>query len=310
MRVLITCPPMLGLMEEFYPLFSVKDIEVDCPAVVQTLSVEELKKLLPRYDAWIIGDDPANEEVFKAGRAGRLKAAVKWGVGVDNVDFSAAKSLGIPIANTPNMFGMEVADIAMGYVVGLARQSYAIDRAVRSGNWSKPAGISLSEKTVALIGFGSIGHQTAKRLIAADMKVIVYDPKVDISKKNNAVELAVWPERLDEADFIVLTCALTAQNRHMLNSQTLGLSKPGVRIVNVARGPLIDEAALIDCLRSGQVHSAALDVFEIEPLPVNSSLRKFEQCIFGTHNASNTVDAVRRASHQAISLLFDFLGVG
>jgi D-3-phosphoglycerate dehydrogenase / 2-oxoglutarate reductase len=94
-----------------------------------------------------------------------------------------------------------------------------------------------------------------------------------------------------------------------LNAQTLVKAKPGVRIVNVARGPLIDETALIAALASGQVHSAALDVFEVEPLPTDSPLRQFEQCIFGSHNGSNTVDAVRRASKKAISLLFDFLGV-
>jgi D-3-phosphoglycerate dehydrogenase len=94
-----------------------------------------------------------------------------------------------------------------------------------------------------------------------------------------------------------------------LNSEIFSKVKHGVRIVNVARGPLVDEQALIDALSSGQVHSAALDVFEVEPLPLDSSLRNFEQCIFGSHNGSNTVDAVHRASQQAIALLFDFLGV-
>ncbi|MFN6035371.1 MAG: NAD(P)-dependent oxidoreductase, partial [Dolichospermum sp.] len=107
----------------------------------------------------------------------------------------------------------------------------------------------------------------------------------------------------------VLTCALTPDNWHILNKKTLALAKRGLRIVNVARGPLIDEVALAEALASGQVHSVALDVFEVEPLPEESPLRQFEQCIFGSHNASNTVDAVHRASERAIALLFDFLGV-
>lgn len=308
-QVLITCPPMLRLIEEFKPLFTAKAIKIYCPDVVQTLSVEELKSLVPQYDGWIIGDDPANREVFTAGKAGKLKAAVKWGVGVDNVDFIAAKELGIPITNTPQMFGAEVADIAMGYVIALARQTFMIDRGVREGQWLKPSGISLANKTVALIGFGDIGRNTAKRLLAADMKVIAYDPYFKVALGLEAVESALWPERLEEADFIVLTCALTPENKRMLNQEVFAKVKPGIRIVNVARGPLIDEVALNAALVSGQVHSAALDVFEVEPLPPDSPLLNYEQCIFGSHNGSNTVDAVRRASEKAISLLFDFLGV-
>lgn len=308
-RVLVTCPPMLGLIDEFRHLFSEKAIDIYCPPVKQTLSVEELKELLPQFDGWIIGDDPANAEVFKAGHQGKLKAAVKWGVGVDNVDFKAAKELGIPITNTPRMFGGEVADVAVGYVIGLARQTFQIDREVRKGHWIKPSGISLAGKTVALVGFGDIGRNTAKRLLAFDLKVIAYDPYFQAQDDLNQVQSSVWPNRLEEADFVVLTCALTPDNYHLLNADIFAKVKPAVKIVNVARGPLIDELALIDALSSGKVHSAALDVFEIEPLPLDSPLRSFEQCIFGSHNGSNTVDAVHRASHQAIQLLFSFLGV-
>lgn len=309
MKILVTCPPMIGLIEEFKPLFTAKGIEVDCPEVVQTLSVEELKTLVPQYDAWIIGDDPANQDVFAAGKAGKLRAAVKWGVGVDNVDFVAAKELDIPVTNTPRMFGGEVADIAMGYVTALARETFIIDRGVREGKWLKPSGISLGGKTVALVGFGDIGRSTAKRLLAADMQVIAYDPYFQPASGLEAVQSAQWAERIEEADFIVLTCALTKDNWHMLNAETLAQAKHGVRVVNVARGPLIDEAALAQALASGQVHSAALDVFEVEPLPTDSPLRQYERCIFGSHNGSNTVDGVRRASEKAVSLLFDFLGV-
>ena len=308
-RVLVTCPPMLGLIDEFRHFFSEKGIDIYCPPVKQTLSVEELKELLPQFDGWIIGDDPANAEVFKAGRQGKLKAAVKWGVGVDNVDFKAAKELGIPITNTPRMFGGEVADVAIGYVIGLARQTFWIDREVRKGNWIKPSGISLAGKTVALVGFGDIGRNTAKRLLAFDLNVIAYDPYFQAQDDLSKVESSIWPERVEEADFIVLTCALTSDNYHLLNADIFAKVKPAVKIVNVARGPLIDESALIDALSSGKIHSAALDVFEVEPLPLDSPLRSFEQCIFGSHNGSNTVDAVHRASQQAIALLFDFLGM-
>jgi D-3-phosphoglycerate dehydrogenase len=112
---------------------------------------------------------------------------------------------------------------------------------------------------------------------------------------------------VQEADFLAFTCSLNAHNRHMLDAAVLARCKPGVRVVNVARGPLIDEPALVAALQSGHVAAAALDVFEVEPLPADSPLRAMPQCIFGSHNGSNTRDAVRRASQEAMSRLFGFL---
>ena len=179
MKVLVTCPPMLRNLDEFRPRFEERAIDVAAPTVVQTLTEPELIELLPGCDGWIIGDDPATRAVFAAGKAGRLKAAVKWGVGVDNVDLEAAGELGIPIANTPCMFGKEVADLAMGYVTALAREFVAIDRGVRGGGWPKPTGISLEGRTVALVGYGDIGRNTARRLLAAEMRVLAYDPVLE-----------------------------------------------------------------------------------------------------------------------------------
>ncbi len=308
MKVLVTCPPMLGMIDSFRPIFEQHGVELTAPRVVQTLSVEELTLLVPQHDGWIIGDDPATHEVFTAGKLGHLKAAVKWGVGVDNVDFAACKELGIPIVNTPNMFGSEVADIAMGYVIALARETFEIDRSVRAGEWPKPRGISLAGKTVALIGLGDIGKATAKRLLAADMRVIAYDPNVQ-AEPQLAVKIATWPEYIEEADFIVTTCSLTPSSRHMVDASALDAAKAGVRIVNVGRGSVVCELDLVAALQSGKVYSAALDVFENEPLPLDSPLRQHPHCVFGSHNASNTVDAVERTSHIAIQRLFSYLGV-
>ena len=308
-RVLITCPPMLGRINEFIPRFQRARVEISLPSVVQTLSVPELVALVPEHDGWIIGDDPATKEVFSAGKAGRLRAAMKWGVGVDNVDFTAAKECQIQIANTPNMFGTEVADVATCYVIGLARSLFVIDRQVRQGQWPKPAGMSLQGKTVGLIGYGDVGRNVARRLAALDMSVIVYDPILIGDGTDCEFPCQTWPDAIAQADFLIFTCALTPQNLHMLNAETLKLAKQGVRIVNVARGPLIDEAALVEALSTGRVAAAALDVFEEEPLPKESPLRRFDQCIFGTHNGSNTQEAVRRASEMAIDRLFEFLGI-
>ena len=308
MKVLVTCPPMLGMIEEFRQLFESRGVDLTPAKVVQILSEDELCALLPQFDGWIIGDDPATRRVFAAGQAGQLKAAVKWGIGVDNVDFAACQDLGIPITNCPNMFGAEVADVGMSYLGALARETFIIDRGVRDGRWPKPRGISLAGRTLGLIGLGDIGRNLARRALAADMKVVAYDPFYT-GLQADGIERAAWPARIGEADFLAFTCALTANNRHMLNAATLALTKPGVRLVNVARGPLFDEAALFAALESGHVHSAALDVFEVEPLPAASPLRRLTQTIFGSHNGSNSADAVRRCSHFAIDKLLGYLKV-
>ena len=307
MKILVTCPPMLGMIDSFSSIFEKYGVEVTAPKVVQTLSVAELKDLVPKHDGWIIGDDPATRSVFEAGKRGKLRAAVKWGIGVDNVDFSACKDLDIPIINTPYMFGAEVSDIAIGYVIGLARETFRIDRGIRDGNWPKLRGVSLAGKSVALIGYGDVGKNAAKRMLASDMKVVAYDPYSKPVNQISDLQHEEWPRRIEEADFIVITCSLTESSKHMIDEKLLKKVKPGVRLVNVGRGPVIDELALESALRSGRVYSAALDVFEVEPLPIGSYLREHPRCIFGSHNASNTADAVLRTSNIAIEKLMQFL---
>lgn len=309
LKVIITCPPMIRSIDTVRPLFKQYNVDLHTPDVIQIMPVDELLKTIPQFDGWIIGDDPATREVLTIAKTGKLKAAVKWGVGVDNVDFEAAKDLNIPIINTPGMFGKEVADIALGYVIALARNTFYIDNEVKSGRWPKPVGISLAGKTAALIGFGDIGSNVAKRLLACDMRVIVYDPFYKPKTGLESVEPHSFPDKIIEADFIIVTCALTKTSLHIINSDMFSKFKKGIRIVNVARGPVIDEKALAAALKNGVVHSAALDVFEIEPLPLNSPLREFPHCILGSHNGSNTIDAVMRTNVLATKTLFKFLGI-
>lgn len=306
-NILVTCPPMLGLIDEFSGDFDAHGLDVTPAKVTQVLSEDELVALVPDFDGWIIGDDPATARVVNAAVGGKLKAAVKWGVGVDNVDFAAFRDAGVPVENTPDVFGGEVADVALTYLLGLARETYFIDREIRANNgWPKPSGISIAGRTVGLVGFGDIGSQTAKRLLACGARIIVYDPAFK-PVEGLDVETADWPARLDEADFLVFTCPLNDATRHMFNDDTIGRLKRGVRVVNVARGPVIKETALVHGLESGIVHSAALDVFEVEPMTAGNPLRQFEQCIFGSHNGSNSADAVRRVSRIAIEKIAGFL---
>ena len=298
---------MLGMISAFNDNAAEMGMELVPARVTQTLSETELRQRLPEMDGWIIGDDPATRSVFEAGCQGRLRAAVKWGIGVDNVDFQACRDLGIPITNTPGTFGNEVADIALGYVIGLARHTFEIDRGVRAGQWPKPCGLSLAGRTAALIGYGDIGRQTARRLMAVGMEVNAYDPVARQENAHDGVRILPWPEDLATADVVVVTCALTPSSHHLLDAAAFAAMKPGVRIVNVGRGPVVDQDALEDALAKCHVHSAALDVFEEEPLSKDSPLHLHPSCIFGSHNASNTVDGVRRTSLKALHKLSGFL---
>ncbi len=307
-NVLLTCPPMIANVDALGDKLKSVGIELTIPNFVQTMSEQELIELTPKFDGWIIGDDPATSRVFQAGAAGRLRAAVKWGIGVDNIDFAGAARVGIPIANTPAVFNEEVADIALGYTIALARQTHLVDRAVRQGEWPKPTGISLRGKQAALIGFGNIGRALARRLKAVGFQINAYDPNFcEDSETKDVVTHKQWPEGIGEADYILLTCALNEHTLHILNSDIFSACKPGVRIVNVSRGALIEESHLLNALDEGIVHSAALDVLECEPPQADASILKLDKCVFGSHNASNTREAVIRASHTAIDTLVGFL---
>lgn len=305
MKILVTCPPMLGQIEALRPEFSQRGWQVTAPEVRQTLSVEALCELVPKHHGWIIGDDPANAAVVSAGAQGALKAAVKWGIGTDNVDFGAFSKAGIPVANTPGMFDDEVADIALGYLIGLARQTFAIHESVKRGEWPKPAGVSLAGKTLALVGYGDIGAAFARRALACGLRLNIYDPRFPPGGESapEGAQFMAWPQGLGDSDFICFTCALTKSSFHMFNADTIRACKAGARVINVARGPLIDEPALIEALQRGHIDSVALDVFEEEPLPASSPLRDNPRNIFGSHNASNTHEAVMRTSLRAIKLL-------
>ena len=307
MKILITCPPMLGKLGELEQELQDQGLELILPEVKQTMSEEQLAELLPLVDGWIAGDDPATEGVLTIGAAGRLRAVVKWGVGIDNIDVDACHKLGLKFSHTPAMFGDEVADLALCYVIALAREVISIHQGVVDGGWPKPSGISLKSKVVGVIGHGDIGKNVCKRLNAIGMKIVAYDPLIEHAEEY--IDLRVWPSGIEDCDFLVFTCALNQNTYQMLNEEILSLCKDGVRIVNVARGGLIDESAMEKALDNGKVHSVALDVFEIEPLRHDSPLRLSSKNIFGSHNASNTLDAVERTNERAVTQLLNHLRI-
>lgn len=304
-RVLITCPPMLNTIEHCQERFKAENLEITTPKIVQQLTEDELCDIIADFDGVIAGDDPFTAKVLETGLKGRLKVLAKWGIGVDAIDLEAAKNLGIYTSNTPDVFGDEVADVALGYLLLLSRQLHKIDTAVRQGEWIKIQGTSLSDKTAGIIGVGSIGKAIALRCQAVGMKLLGYDVREIDPNFCNILNLkqVELEDLFKNSDCILLACNLNPSNHHLLNEKAFKMMKDGVWLVNVARGPIIDEKALVSALKTGKVAKAALDVFESEPLTKDNPLVKFDQVILGSHNSSNTKEAVLKVNQKAIDNL-------
>jgi len=304
-RILVTAPPMLLSLESCQERFQQENLEIVAPNVVQQLSEAELCEQIADFDGVIAGDDPFTAKVLETGCQGRLKVVAKWGIGVDGIDLKAAKRLGLYTSNTPNVFGNEVADVALGYTILIARQLHKIDTAVRQGEWLKIQGTSLAGKTAGIIGVGSIGQGIARRYQVLGLNLLGYDVRpIDPNFcKETGLKQVDLEELFATSDCIVLCCNLTAENHHLLNEKAFKAMKDGVWVINVARGGLISEKALISALEQGKVGAVALDVFESEPLSRDNPLTQFEQVICGSHNSSNTLEAVLRVNQKAIDNL-------
>lgn len=305
-KVLVSCPPMLKMIDRFKDDFKKYEIDFDVVETVQTLTEDEIKKILPKYDGWILGDDPANEEVLRVGKTGKLKAIVKWGVGTDNVNFDAAQNLNIKATNTPGMFGDEVSDVAIAYLLGLARHTYYIDRNVRQGEWPKPAGSSLKNKCLGIVGLGDIGKNIAKKASVFGLSLIGWDPFIEPKLKELHQEKN-WPNGLEKCDFIIFSCSLNDRTKYMFNNSLKNKIKKKISVINVSRGQLIDEKFLEELINENLLQGLAMDVFETEPPNISDRIFSFENSIFGSHNASNTIEAVEKTSVVAIKYIGEML---
>jgi D-3-phosphoglycerate dehydrogenase len=245
-------------------------------------------------------------------KAERLRVIGRAGTGVDNVDLDAATQKGVVVMNTPGGNAVSVAEHTLALLLALARRIPQADALMKQGRWEKKKleGMELRGKTLGLIGLGQIGSDVARLAKAFEMKIVAYDPYVSsLMAAELGVKLVKIEEVFKSADFVSLHCSATPETRHLLNARTLGLAQPGLRVVNCARGELINEVDLLAALESGVVAGAALDVFETEP-PKDSKLVNHPSVIATPHIAGSTEEAQEIVGIRIAEQVRDFLITG
>jgi D-3-phosphoglycerate dehydrogenase len=310
LRVLLSAPYIIPIFDRFRYLFEEAGIEVEIADVEERLSEDELMKYAGRIDGTICGDDPYSKAVIMA-FAPRMKVISKWGTGIDSIDLEAATEHEIKVCNTPGAFTEPVADTVMEYVLIFARKGPWMDRQIKAGKWEKIPGVSLSERTLGVIGVGKIGRAILRRAESFGMKLLGNDiveiPEDFLSKVG--VEMVSFSDLLSRADFISLNCDLNPSSHHLINSEAFSKMKPEAVMINTSRGAVVDERALVNALQNELIAGAALDVYEDEPLPSDSPLLNFDNVLLGSHNANSSPKAWERVHWNTLRNLFSGLGI-
>jgi D-3-phosphoglycerate dehydrogenase len=275
--------------------------------------VAGLKAALGEADALIVRSGTQVTAEILDGQT-RLKAIARAGVGVDNIDVAAATRQGIVVMNTPGGNTVSTAEHALALMLALSRNVAKADASLKGGKWdrTKFTGTQLEGKTLGIVGLGRVGQAVARRALGFEMRVVGFDPFLSAER---AAELGIesvphlhelWPQ----CDYITLHTPLTPETRNVVNAEAMAAMRPGVRIINCARGGLIDEAALIAALDSGKVAGAAIDVFEPEPPPTDLPILHHKNVLVTPHLGASTEEAQVAVAVEAARLLIDFLNRG
>ena len=308
--ILMTAPYMIPFMDRFKPVLETYGLDVITPDVNERMEESDLLNYAGQFDGTICGDDRYTESVIRA-CSPRLKVISKWGTGVDSIDAEACSRYGIKLGRTLNAFTTPVADTVLGYMLAFARRQPWMDKEMKSGKWEKIPGKTLSECTLGVIGVGNIGKAVARRARAFGMKVYGTDI-VDVDHvfvNETGIEMTDLHFLLSNSDFISINCDLNPTSHHLITHDTLSLVRPNAVLINTARGPIVDEPALIGALQSKRLAGAALDVFEHEPLPLDSPLLKMDNVMLAPHNSNSSPEAWERVHWNTIKNLLDGLGI-
>ena len=267
------------------------------------ITPEELPNVLPLYDGMVVRSRTKVRQPL-IDVCPHLKVIVRGGVGLDTIDADYARSKGITVMNTPMASSASVAELAIGYMFALARSIYQATRSMKAEKWEKKSfeGDEIGGKTLGLVGIGNIGKEVARRASALGMRVVAYDPYV---KEASGVRLVTLDELVSTSDYISLHLPKTSESAGMIGKEQFEKMKNGVRIINCARGGIIDEAALYDALVAGKVAGAALDVHAAEP-PTDWRLMKLPNVIGSPHIGAATHEAQGRVGAEVADKLIEF----
>lgn len=286
--------------------------QADTQVHIETgLNEDQLCQIVGKYDALLIrSSTTVTEKVLEAGK--NLKVVGRAGIGVDNVDIPAATARGVIVMNTPDANATTTAELTLAHMLSLSRNLPVADRSIRAGKWERASlmGAEMAHKTLAIFGFGTIGRIVAQRGLGLKMHVIAHDPFVtDEVFKEYGVDPVAFDDLIKQADYLTLHCPMNDKTRGIVGAEKIASMKKGARIINCARGGLIDEAALYDALKSGHLAGAALDVYEHEP-PKDSPLLKLDNIVFTPHLGASTYEAQVAVSVEIARQTITFLNTG
>lgn len=307
-RILVSAAYLQPHIDQFRSIFEAHDAEILLPEVHERLSEDELLGLVGDIDGVVAGDDRFSRRVIEKA-VPRLKVISKWGTGIDAFDHEACREFGVAIRNTPDAFTDPVADSVLGYILCFSRKLCWMDQQMKSGVWDKIPGRALNECTLGIIGVGRIGKAIASRANGFGMTILgndLDDMPADFLAETG-IEMVSKEQLLRGVDFVTLNCDLNPTSQHLMSSEEFALMKPSAVIINLARGPIIDETSLVQALQSGNIAGAAMDVFEEEPLPTNSPLRGMDNVLLAPHNSNSSPKAWARVHENTLNNLFAVL---
>ena len=309
-RALVTAPPILPKIFNYKNLFDKKSVEIVIPPyeVVECLYENELVELLKNIDCILCGDDKITENVLI--QAKRLKVISKWGTGIDSIDKDAAENPGIKVLRVKDIFSEPVSDTVLAYILLFARKIIEKNQIVKNNKWKKTESYTLKEKSLGIIGVGHIGKVIAEKAMALGMEVFGNDIRV-MSRNfvgRTGIKMVTINELLTHSDFVTLHCDLNNSSFHLIGENELKIMKPESVLINTSRGEVIDQSALEDVLQNNEISGAALDVFEVEPLPEDNILRKIDNVYLSPHNSNGSPQVFNRVDYLSINNLF--LGLG
>jgi D-3-phosphoglycerate dehydrogenase len=288
------------------PLQAAPDLQLD---ISTELTPQQLIALIPDYDALIVrSSTTVTADVIRAGK--RLRVVARAGVGVDNIDTAAATQAGVIVVNAPTGNTLAAAEHTVAMLMALARLIPQADAHVRAGQWkrNKFVGVEIRDKVLGSVGLGRVAQEVVQRAQGLGMRILGYDPYVTADyAAQRGVTLVDLDTLLAQSDFVTIHVPLTPQTRHLLGADRLRQMKPGARLLNVARGGIVDEAALVDAIESGHLAGAALDVFDTEPLPADSPLRRSDKIILTPHLGASTVEAQEKVAEDVALQVLDVL---